>query len=152
MPATRIHPPDVYVADTGTRKGRGVFAARAFRAGEVVETSPVIVMPNPKSLVGPPPQIKVDFRRGMKVLLFNWSGLAKASGRALALGYGSLYNSANPANLRYEAVPDLPALRFIAHRDIAADEELTINYSAAGGGVESPDYHWFTEMEIEPIP
>lgn len=146
---TKIHPPEVYVMDTGTRKGRGVFAARPFEAGELVEVSPVIVIPNPKSLVSPPPQIKVDFIRGMKVLLFNWSGLAKASGRALALGYGSLYNSANPSNLRYEADPKLPAIRFIAYRDIAADEELTINYSASGGGVESPDYHWFTEMEIE---
>lgn len=147
-----IHPPEIYVKDTGTRKGRGVFAARPFRPGEVVEVSPVILIPNPKSLVSPPPQIKVDFRRGMKLLLFNWSGLTRTSGRALALGYGSLYNSANPANLRYEADVKLPALRFIAHRDIDADEELTINYSASGGGVESPDYHWFTEMEIEPIP
>ncbi len=147
----KINPPDVYVQNTGTRKGRGVFASRSFKAGELVEVSPVVLIPNPKSLVSPPPQIKVDFRRGMKLLLFNWSGLAKASGRALALGYGSLYNSANPSNMRYEADATLPALRFIAARDIAADEELTINYNAHGGGVESPDYHWFTEMEIEPI-
>jgi len=148
----KINPPNVYVADTGTRKGRGVFAARSFQTGELVEVSPVIVIPNPKSRVSPPPQIHVDFRREMKLVLFNWSGLTKTWGRALALGYGSLYNSANPSNMRYEADPTLPALRFIAARDIAADEELTINYSAHGGGVESPDYHWFTEMEIEPIP
>ncbi len=149
---TKLHSPDVYVMDTGTRKGRGVFAARPFMAEELVELCPVILIPNPKSLVSPPQQIKVDFVRTMKLILFNWSGLTRTSGKALALGYGSLYNSANPANVRYEADPTLPALRFIAHRDIAADEELTINYSGIEGGVESPDYHWFTEMEIEPIP
>lgn len=148
----KIHAPDVYVMDTGTRKGRGVFAARAFQAGELVELCPVIVIPNPKSKVSPPPQIKVDFIRSMKVILYNWSGLTRTFGKALALGYGSLYNSANPANMRYEADAALPALRFIAHRDIAADEELTINYSGSGGAVESPDYHWFTDMEIEPLP
>ena len=147
-----VRPPDVYIKETGTVKGRGVFAARPFMNGELVEISPVVVIPNPKSHVSPPPRIRVEFRRGMNVLLFNWSGLTKSWGRALALGYGSLYNSANPANMRYEADPALPALRFIAAREIVTDEELTINYNAHGGGVESPDYHWFTEMQIEPIP
>ena len=42
----RIHPPDVYVADTLTGKGRGVFAGRDFREAEVVEVAPVIVIEN----------------------------------------------------------------------------------------------------------
>jgi len=45
-PMNRIHPPDVYVADTLTGKGRGVFAGRDFREAEVVEVAPVIVIEN----------------------------------------------------------------------------------------------------------
>ena len=34
--------PAVCVKETNTEKGRGVFALRAFRAGEIVEVSPVM--------------------------------------------------------------------------------------------------------------
>lgn len=58
-----------------------------------------------------------------------WCG----SAHAVALGYGSLFNHDNPASLRYEADPGNLSLRFIATRDIAAGEELTINYNAPQG-------------------
>ena len=38
-----LEAPQVYIAATGTDKGRGVFAARAFAAGEIVERAPVIL-------------------------------------------------------------------------------------------------------------
>ncbi len=34
----------VWVQDTGTPRGRGVFAARNFAVGEVVEHAPVLVL------------------------------------------------------------------------------------------------------------
>jgi hypothetical protein len=37
-----LKPPSVYVKDTGTAKGRGVFALRDFTAGEVIELCPVV--------------------------------------------------------------------------------------------------------------
>ena len=39
-----IPSPDIYIADTLTAKGRGVFAARDYAAREVVEIAPVIVV------------------------------------------------------------------------------------------------------------
>ena len=162
----RVTPPDVYIKDTGTAKGRGVFASRAFRAGETVEVAPVVVVPHamittmtlkaPGTTVlqqSPSTRVEVRFVREFRLLVFAWDKLANARGTsALALGYGSLYNSADPANLRFEADPAEMTLRFIATRDTQANEELTINYNAIGGGAEWKDQNWFVRMGITPEP
>lgn len=136
-----ITPPAAFVKDTGTAKGRGVFAARDFAADEVVEIAPVILFAR-KDFVGVP--------KPLKHVIFNWNWLVgqKDDRQAIALGFGSLYNHANPANMRYEADATLPAMRFVAVRDIAAGEELTINYNAHGGGHTWDDNQWFERMKI----
>lgn len=134
-----ISAPSVYVKHTGTTKGRGAYAARAHAAGELVESCPVILLSNAYASI---PQ---EVRR----LLFNWGVLADSTNRhCLALGYGSMYNHENPSNMRYEADPNARVLRFIAVRDIAADEELTVNYNAAGGSHRSEGDTWFQGMGI----
>jgi hypothetical protein len=60
------------------------------------------------------------------------------------LGYGSLYNGANPANLRYELDRAGQAISFIAACSIAKGEELTINYSAEDGSAASTSDRWFS--------
>ena len=81
------------VAHTGTSKGRGVFATRDHAAGEIVESCPVILF-NATFV-----EIPIEVRR----ILFNWGVLANTrQSHCLALGYGSLYNHGNPANMRYE--------------------------------------------------
>jgi hypothetical protein len=88
----------------------------------------------------------------MKTLVFDWAVLAGVPGtHALALGYGSMYNSDNPANLRYEADRQRLLLRFVAVRDIAEGEELTVNYNAIGGGATWHDNNWFDRMKIKPV-
>lgn len=159
----RMTPPNVYVHGSGSSKGRGVFAARRFRAGDVVEIAPVVVVPSPEvtttttrlrsdtTTIRPAPgvEVVVEFVREFQVLLFHWEHLASVPGtRALALGYGSLYNSANPANMRYEADVLQQAMRFIAVRNIHVDEELTINYDG-DGDAEWHDHNWFVENNIE---
>jgi hypothetical protein len=137
-----IDPPAVYVRDTGTAKGRGAFAARAHSRGEVVEECPVVLFDGSFSSVPD----------AVRRVLFDWGYLAEAGERhCLALGYGSLYNHDNPANMRYEADARARVLRFVAVRDIAAHEELTVNYNAAGGGHESEDDRWFQRMGVTPI-
>ncbi|MGM9485252.1 SET domain-containing protein-lysine N-methyltransferase [Roseateles sp. NT4] len=132
--------PSVYIKDTGTAKGRGAYAARAHAKGETVEACPVVLF------TGSYASIPGEVRK----LLFNWGVLADTdSAHCLALGYGSLYNHENPANMRYEADADARLLRFVAIRDIAADEELTVNYNAVGGGHESDQNTWFTGMGVE---
>jgi hypothetical protein len=134
-----IHAPQVYIRDTGTLKGRGAYAARAHASGETVEDCPVLLF------TGAHASVPATVRQ----ILFNWGVLANThSGHCLALGYGSLYNHANPANMRYEADAGAQVLRFVAVRSIAADEELTINYNAVGGGHESAQDTWFAGMSI----
>lgn len=137
-----IKPPSVYVKDTGTPKGRGVFAARAFTAGEVVEECPVVLFRKPYAAL----------HKELKTIVFHWeSPETSAATQALALGYGSLYNHANPANMRYETDGASLVLRLVAVRDISPDEELTLNYNADGGGAVSDEDWWFEEKKIELI-
>lgn len=139
-----IIPPHVYLKDTGTSKGRGVFASKAIKAGELVELCPVILFHlHYKALP-----------KTIKSYVFNWEVLAgKNRTHALALGYGSFYNHNNPANMRYEADAANDLIRFIAVRDIDVDEELTINYCAEGGAAvsEENDNWWFEDKKITPI-
>ena len=135
MPST--HQPNLHVRDTGTIKGRGVFAARPHAEGELIEACPVILFTATFA------EIPIEVRR----ILFNWGVLAKTGqSHCLALGYGSLYNHGNPANMRYEGDNEAKVLRFVAIRPIAEGEELTVNYSSEGGGHESAENDWFARM------
>jgi uncharacterized protein len=139
----QISPPFAYVKETGAR-GRGVFASRGFKSGEIVETCPIIVVDKPMS----------DLPGEIACILFGWSYLVTRQVgpmTAIALGYGSLYNHNNPANMRYEADDHIKAIRFIAVRDIVQDEELTVNYNAHGGGAEWHENKWFEDKRITPI-
>jgi uncharacterized protein len=139
-----LTPPNTYIKDTGTAKGRGVFAARAFSNGEIVEICPVVLFHLHYN----------SLPKAIKTLVFDWETLAgKPRTHALALGYGSFYNHDNPANLRYEADAVNSLLRFIAVRDIDVDEELTINYCAEAGAAlsDEDDNWWFEDKKIKLI-
>jgi hypothetical protein len=142
MLKSRLSSPHIYVADTGTPKGRGIFAARPFEVGELVEACPVVVLK----------QRWKDLSEDLKGLVFYWGPVDKAQHiYALALGYGSLYNHNNPANMRRELHQVDDTLRFIAARGIAADEELTTNYESSSGSIESVDTAWFDRIGIKPV-
>lgn len=123
-----------YIKDTGTSKGRGVFAGRKINAGELVEVCPVVLLGANCT------QLPAELKR----LLFNWGHLTKGEpAGCLVLGWGSMYNHANPANLRYVGVADDLQLHFIAVRDVEIDEVLSINYNHTGGQATSIDDVWF---------
>jgi uncharacterized protein len=141
----RISLPGVEVKHTGSARGRGVFALRPFQANEVVEVCPVVVL-----------RCREDsLPEELRLRVFDWVVLANqpAPAHGLALGYGSLYNHADHANLRYQAQILFPShnLLFIAVRLIVAGEELTINYNAVGGGPEWPDNNWFERHKIKKV-
>jgi len=139
---TIIQPPEVYVKDTETEKGRGAYALRDFKEGELVEECPVIILLRPIDLL--PPRLKT--------MVFNWGALTNTSASsALSLGFGSMYNHANPASLRYEANLENQSMRYFAVRDIKKDEELTINYNAGGGSHISDKDTWFEGRGIKLI-
>ena len=127
-----------YLAPSGTRKGSGVFASRAIAAGEVVEVAPVIHLKSAFDQLDP----------GLQRRVFDWERLASIAGvSALALGYGSMYNHSNPANMSYESVLAGHAIRFTAACDIGVDEELTINYYS--GASESVEDLWFEICNVD---
>jgi uncharacterized protein len=137
-----VIPPTICIKDTGTPKGKGVFAQRQFEEGEVVEVAPILVLPDAFA----------DLPQLLKTYSFNWQVLAGADERvAIALGYGSLYNHANPANLRYTGDAKLRVMLYTAVRKIEVNEELTINYNTRGGGPVSESDHWFEKNSIQLI-
>src|SRR3954454_5730246 len=113
-------------------KGRGVFARRTIRKGELIERVPMLVMPAGESKAG---SVVSDY-------CFAW-------GRgtvALALGYGSLYNHSYRPNARYDDVGPLTK-EFKALRDIQPGEEITVNYN---GEPKSRKAVWFDVVEATP--
>jgi len=113
-------------------KGRGVFARRPIEKGEIIERVPVIVLPVEQ--VGDDPG-----RHDLAAYVFEWGRRTVA----LALGYGSLYNHSYEPNARYENLGVRTKL-FVALREIAAGEEITVNYNGDPGDRSSV---WFEVVE-----
>lgn len=94
--------------------GRGVFAARPFRAGEVVEVCPVIVLATGEGAAG----TLADY-------VFCWGDDGRL---AVALGHGSLYNHSATPNAAFDADFDRREVVFRAARAIEAGEQIFIDY------------------------
>lgn len=98
-------------------KGRGVFARRPIREGEVIEKVPILVVP------------AEELKRGAEwTSLGNYCFLWNRRTVALALGYGSLYNHSYRPNARYDDLGERTKV-FTALRDIEPGEEITVNYN-----------------------
>ena len=130
-----------YLIHTGTDKGLGVFASRDIAAGEVVEICPVILFDGKLR----------DLPDGFSNSAFSWKALGGDKQHALCLGYGGMYNHANPANLVY-SIAHTRGMKFTAARAIRADEELTVNYNDTKGGPESSEDVWFSASGISRLP
>ena len=132
----------VYVAETSTALGRGIFAGRDFAPGEVVERAPVILLDYPMRELSLPVQRVV----------FNWSKLCDEPERyALVLGFGSIYNHADNPNLRYSADPAHQAMVYTAVRAIQRGEQLTVSYNQVPEGAEPRKRNWFEIHQVEQI-
>src|SRR3954464_6466056 len=113
-------------------KGRGVFARRLIRKGEVIERVPMLVLP-------------AEETEDSSVL----SNYCFAWGRntiALALGYGSIYNHSYRPNARYDDVGP-QTKQFTALKDIPPGQEITVNYN---GNPKSRSAVWFQVIETTP--
>ena len=115
-----MHLPFIYIRPSPLG-GRGVFTAEPIPAGTVVELSPVVVL-------------SAEDRAAIhETRLHDYYFIWEGDGAALALGYGSLYNHAAEPNLDFEMDYDFLQIRFTALREIAAGEELLIDYLTGGG-------------------
>lgn len=101
-------------------RGRGVFTAEPIAKGTVVEISPVLVL-------GPDDRQKVE-QTLLFDYIFEWGNEYK--GACVALGYLSLYNHSYNANCLYEMDFEQEIMRITSVKEIAAGEELFINYNA----------------------
>ena len=112
-------------------KGRGVFTAQEIPVGSAIESCPVLVLP------------AEDTERIHQTTLHDYYFLWGTTGEsAIALGFGSLYNHASAANADYAMDIAGQSIEITALRDIAAGEEITINYMEGG---EQRSALWFKE-------
>lgn len=114
------------VADLGP-KGRGVVAAQDIKQGELIERSPVLIIPH-KDRAAVDPTIVFTY-------VFMWEhgtveeDLYKHEGRAaIALGFTSLLNHSYTPNADFYRHIDELMIDILARQDIASGEEITIDY------------------------
>ena len=99
-------------------KGRGVFALRAFARGETVELAPVLALR--------PEDVDAAQATVLGSYVFGWRNTV-----AVGLGFASIYTHAWDPNLHYFKRFEAGILEFVAARDIAVGDELTINYTSS---------------------
>jgi len=123
-PSTKI-----YLADSKIPKaGRGVFAAEAIAEGEVIETCPVILLPES--------QTDTFHQTDLVKYYFMWGKDLELV--ALALGYGALYNHSFEPNATYKKKLETDTLDFVAIKPIVKDVEITVNYNYSDPNDKSP--------------
>lgn len=114
------------IAAMGTR-GRGVVADARLESGQLVERSPVLVIPHAD-------RAAID-DTVVFTYVFMWEhntveeNLYRHEGRAaIALGFTSLLNHSYSPNCEFVRHIDELVIDLVALRDIEAGEELTIDY------------------------
>jgi len=117
------------------KKGRGVFADKDFKEGDIIETCPVIFLSgNDDELLS---QTKL-FN-----YVFSWE-VDGCVGSAVALGLGSLFNHSYNPNAVYIKHMDKGLIEFRVLKDIKQGEEIVTNYN---GDPNSKDLIWFEVLE-----
>ena len=109
----------LYIGET-EHKGRGVFTKHKIAAGTIVEAAPVIVMTNDD-------RVLLD-KTLLHDYIFEWQPEG-ANMCCMAMGWVPLYNHSYASNCEYFMNYDEETMYIQTVRDIAAKEELTINYS-----------------------
>jgi SET domain-containing protein len=136
METTELGDPNslkVYISETG-RKGRGVFAKRKILRDELIERSPVIVIPAE--------QWATMEASILSNYTFDWGENDEHA--AVALGYASLYNHSYSPNAALTECLDENVIEVAALSDIEAGEEIVVNYN---GEPDDREELWFNVVE-----
>ncbi len=128
------------IVQNSASKGRGVFAARRFDAGETIEICPIL------------PLSAEDAARLDHTHLYNYyfGWQPDDRGAAIALGYGSLYNHAATPNAVYRKDYTEQTIHFAALKPIEAGDEIFIRYNfsnATKAGATEAGKLWFEVIE-----
>ena len=113
-----MHHPDLYIAHS-EGKGRGVFAGSHIEIGDIIEISPVIILPSED-------KDKIH-ASALHDYYFLWG--RELDQLAIALGYGSLYNHSKTPNATYEYDYDDGTITFVCIKKVLAGAEILIDYN-----------------------
>lgn len=113
-----------------TGKGLGVFATEEIKKGTIIERAPVL------------PLTPTERGHAEKTILnhyvYPWRSTRSA---AVAFGYGSIYNHSFSPNADWKQDFRRTQMVYTALRDIAAGEEITVNYNGEPDDLTPID--WF---------
>lgn len=124
----------IYLAKSGIPGGgRGVYAKRDIKKGEIVETCPFIAIPAHEV---------ASLSESILITYFFYFGRNKAS-VALALGFGSLYNHSYSPNIEFKIRPKETTINFVALNAVTKGTELTFNYFGSGKSKGKKKPLWF---------
>jgi uncharacterized protein len=113
-------------------KGWGIFTKKKIVKHTVIEVSPVVVLSAAEKIL-------ID-----QTILYNYIFDWDNNQACMALGNISIYNHANPSNCEYFQDYEQCTICIKTIRDIAANEELTINYQ---GDFDNQKPVWFPIKE-----
>jgi len=114
------------------KRGRGIFALKSFKKGEVIEVCPVIPLTAKES--------KICEQTILEYYLYPWRG--KQDG-AVVMGYGMIYNHSTDPNARYYLRYPNRKVIYKALKPIKKGEEILVNYNGDpkdGGDMDLFDY------------
>lgn len=124
----------VYISKSGiVDAGRGVYARRDIKKGEIIESSPIIEVSQ---------HDMSNLDKSTLVTYFFYFGKKKER-LAIALGFGSIYNHSDKPNIIYKVKPKVKLIDFIALDDINKDDELTFNYRDSSNRKSKKSPLWF---------
>jgi len=114
-------------------KGRGVFCKNRIKAGSLIETSLLLVLP--------PQDYPAISHTRLSDYIFHFDKETRLT--AMALGFGSLYNHALYPNAYYTIDHTSRVITYFAAEDISRGTEICINYDGSPGSEE-----WFKARAI----
>lgn len=123
---------EVEVRKITKNKGRGVFALKSFKTGEVIEICPTLRMT--------PTERKHCSKTILDYYMYPWKSTRSAS---LVLGYGSIYNHSFDPNADWKQNFKTKTMVYRAIKPINKGEEITVNYN--GEPDDTTPIDWFED-------
>lgn len=114
------------------RKGKGVFAMKSFKAGDLIEKAPVLKLT--------PTERKHAEKTEMLRYLYPWRSTRSA---AVVWGYGSIYNHSYEPNADWKQNFRDNTMVYKAIKPIKKGEEILVNYN--GEPDDKTPIEWFPD-------
>lgn len=102
-----------------SKKGRGIFAVRNIKKGEVIEICPVLTFS--------PKEREHLEKTQLGHYIYPWRS---TRGACLVLGYGSIYNHSFSPNADWKQNFKTQSMVFRAIKPIKKGQEITVNYNS----------------------